>query len=86
MLTRPELIQVESPDEYLTKIEIGKHGLIIQGEYGSGLLLPQVFTEYNCTPSHALDMTCEKANLPLGAWRDPENKVFRFEALVFHEK
>src|SRR3989344_7348004 len=54
VLTKPEIIEVESPLEYPDKIKIGKHGLIIKKIYNSGLLLPQVFAENNCTPKEAL--------------------------------
>jgi uncharacterized protein (TIGR00296 family) len=85
VLTKPELIEVEEPEEYLDKVEVGKHGLIIKHMYDSGLLLPQVFTEYDCTPKKALEMTCEKAGLDEDAWKDPEAKIYRFQAQIFEE-
>ena len=45
VLTKPKLLEVEDPKEYLDKIKIGKHGLIIRTGFQSGLLLPQVFTD-----------------------------------------
>ncbi len=86
VLTLPELIQVSHPEEYPRKIEIGKDGLIIRGRYGSGLLLPQVFTEYNCTPLLALEMTCQKAGLSSDAWKDSSNRLYKFHAEIFSEK
>lgn len=85
LLTKPELIEVEKPNEYLDKIVIGKHGLIIKNMYNSGLLLPQVFTEYKCTPKEALEMLCEKAGLDKDAWQDEESKIYSFEAVIFSE-
>ncbi|NTV23296.1 MAG: TIGR00296 family protein [Nanoarchaeota archaeon] len=86
VLTMPELIEVEKPEEYLDKIEIGKHGLIIKHIYRSGLLLPQVFTEYESTPKEALEMLCEKAGLDHESWQDPEVQIYSFEAEIFAEK
>ena len=85
VLTVPELINVKKPEEYLKKINIGKDGLIIRSSFGSGLLLPQVFTDYNCNAEQALQMLCQKAGLPLDAWKNLENKIYKFQAEIFHE-
>jgi uncharacterized protein len=86
VLTLPELIAVDKADDYLKKIEIGKDGLIIRGRFGSGLLLPQVFTEYKATPLKALQMTCQKAGLAADAWKDLHNRIYKFQAEIFSEK
>lgn len=82
ILTVPELIKVDKPEEYLDKIKIGKDGLIINNQ---GLLLPQVFTQYNCNVEKALEMTCNKANLDSDAWKDLNNKLYKFQAQIFSE-
>ena len=84
VLTVPEEIIVDKPEEYLKNIKIGEDGLIIRGS-SSGLLLPQVFIDYNCNPKKALEMTCQKAMLPFDAWKDNENKVYKFQAAIFSE-
>ncbi|MBU2561133.1 MAG: TIGR00296 family protein [Nanoarchaeota archaeon] len=84
VLTVPEEI-ASDPEDLPKHIKIGEDGLIIKGPSGSGLLLPQVFTEYHCTPERALEMTCQKAGLPEDAWKNRKNKVFRFQAQVFSE-
>ncbi len=85
VLTKPELINVEKPEDYLRKIRIGEDGLIIRGLYGSGLLLPQVFTEYKCDAEQAFNMVCEKAGLDRDAWKDLNNKIYKFQAQIFKE-
>lgn len=85
VLTVPELIKVEKPEEYLKKINIGKDGLIIRSTFTSGLLLPQVFTEHKCTVKQALDMTCQKAGLGTDAWNDLNNKIYKFQAIIYKE-
>lgn len=85
VLTKPQLMEVENPEEYLDKIEIGKHGLIIKNGFNSGLLLPQVFTEYKSTPKEALEMLCQKAGLDEDTWKDEDTKIYFFQAQIFEE-
>lgn len=85
VLTVPKLIEVIKPEDYLDRIKIGKDGLIIRG-MSSGLLLPQVFTEYDSTPKEALEMTCQKAGLHNDAWKNPSNQMFKFQAQIFAEQ
>ena len=42
VLTPPMEIDVSDPIEYLSKIKVGRDGLIIRHSFSSGLLLPQV--------------------------------------------
>ena len=46
VLTPPKKIVSSKPEEYLSKIKVGRDGLIIKYGYCSGLLLPQVPVEY----------------------------------------
>jgi uncharacterized protein (TIGR00296 family) len=85
VLTVPKLIEVESPEEYMDKIIVGRHGLIIKKEWKSGLLLPQVFSDLDCTPKEALEMVCEKANLEPDEWKE-DAEVFTFSAEIFSEE
>jgi len=85
VLTVPELIKAQKPEEYAKKIEIGKDGLIVRGASGSGLLLPQVFPEWNADAKKALEMTCEKAGMDNACWKDPKNKFYKFQAQIFNE-
>ena len=86
VLTKPELVKVGKAEDYLKKIKVGEDGLIIRGTYGSGLLLPQVFKEYNCDAKQALEMTCQKAGLSPDAWMDLSNKIYKFQAQIFSEE
>ncbi len=84
VLTKPELMKGKR-EEYPKKIKIGKHGLIVEAGFFKGLLLPQVFTEHKCTPEQALDMTCDKANLNPGCWKEDKCKVYTFSCEIFEE-
>ncbi len=64
---------------------IGKHGLIIEYNGYSGLLLPQVAVEWNMNREEFLDAVCEKAGLPPGFWKSKGVKLYAFEAEVFGE-
>jgi hypothetical protein len=85
VLTVPELIKVENPEEYMEKIKIGKDGLIIRSGLGSGLLLPQVATEYKWNVKTFLEHLCQKAWLGKDAWKNPDNKIYNFQAQIFSE-
>lgn len=65
-------------------IEVGRDGLFITGRGRSGVLLPQVATEYGMNREEFLDATCEKAGLPLGFWKQGA-RIQRFTAQVFSE-
>ena len=81
-------ISVLSPLEEvknLDEIEVGIHGLYITKGLHTGLLLPQVATEYDWDSLTFLQETCYKAGLQRGAWRDKDAKVYRFSAEVFGE-
>jgi AmmeMemoRadiSam system protein A len=79
VLTAP--VRVGSPEE----IEIGRDGLILEARGRSGLLLPQVATEWGFDRDRFLDEVSRKAGLPPGAWRDPNATLWRFQAEVFEE-
>lgn len=85
VLTLPEEIKAKNPEEYIDAIEIGKHGLIAECDGKRGLLLPQVFPEWNADARKALEMTCEKAGLEKNAWKRKDCKILKFEAQIFIE-
>ena len=65
-------------------IEVGRHGLYITRGFNSGVLLPQVATEYGWDRTTFLEQTCRKAGLPKNAWQEGA-KILSFEAEVFGE-
>jgi AmmeMemoRadiSam system protein A len=67
------------------KIEIGKHGLVIDSGYQRGLLLPQVATEYGWDQKQFLKHTALKAGLPPDAWKHKEVRIFTFTVEKFEE-
>jgi AmmeMemoRadiSam system protein A len=67
------------------EIEVGKHGLVIDGGYTRGLLLPQVATEYGWGREQFLSQTCRKAGLPTDAWKKKGVTIYSFTSDVFSE-
>ena len=85
----PELdieISVLTPLKRITdvnEIEVGKHGIYIMKGMWSGLLLPQVATEYGWDRLAFLEHTCQKAGLPPNAWKEKDIEIYIFSADIF---
>ncbi|MCR9296609.1 MAG: AmmeMemoRadiSam system protein B [bacterium] len=60
-------------------IKIGRHGLMIQRNGRSGLLLPSVATERGWNSLQFLHAVCNKAGLPIGSWESPDATLFTFD-------
>jgi uncharacterized protein (TIGR00296 family) len=85
ILTRPEAIEVPRPQDMPARVRIGTDGLIVSRYHLSGLLLPQVATEFNLDQTEFLSQACMKAGLPPDSWLDKETKVQVFQAQIFSE-
>ncbi len=85
----PELeieISVLTPLRKITdvnEIEVGKHGIYIKKGWNSGLLLPQVATDYGWDRMTFLEHTCQKAGLPQNAWKERNTEIYIFSADIF---
>ena len=77
----PPASMTKCPDPEL--IKVGRHGLYIRKSMHSGLLLPQVATEWGWDRETFLDQTCVKAGLPKGTWRKSKTEIWWFEAVIF---
>lgn len=86
MLSKPELIQINDPEEYPKKIKIGREGLIVKKDSFKGVLLPQIPIEFKWNPKDFLSRACMKADLRPSAWRHPDIKIYKFDAQVFAEE
>jgi len=86
ILTPPQDIHVSNPRELPSKVRIGTDGLIVSRFGFSGLLLPQVATEYSLDPTEFLSQTCLKAGLPPDSWLEEGTEVKAFQAEIFAEK
>lgn len=85
VLTPPEEIKVDEYSKYLSEIKVGRDGLIVENSFASGLLLPQVPTEYGWNEKEFLEYTCQKAGLEKEAWKDNSTKILKFQGIIFKE-
>jgi AmmeMemoRadiSam system protein A len=73
------LRQISSVEE----IKVGMHGIYLKRGGCSGLLLPQVASEWGWDRTTFLEHTCTKAGLPEDAWKDDESEIYIFSADIF---
>ncbi|MDY9922217.1 TIGR00296 family protein [Methanobacterium sp.] len=85
VLTKPELVEVRKPAEYLEKVEVGRDGLIVEKGMYRGLLLPQVPVEWNWDIGDFLANTCIKAGLSPDCWLEEGVKLYSFQSQIFSE-
>jgi len=85
VLTPPQLINVEKPTDYPSKVKVGQDGLIVERGYYKGLLLPQVPVEWNWNGEEFLCQCCLKAGLPPDHWLVKGTKVYKFSCIIARE-
>jgi len=86
VLTPPESVTVQKPEDYIKQIKVGEHGLIVEKGFYKGLLLPQVPVEWGWCEEEFLCQCCIKAGLPPDSWLTKGAKISRFSAIVFEEE
>jgi uncharacterized protein len=86
VMTPPELVKADKPTDYLTKIKVGRDGLILEHGYNKGLLLPQVPVDLNWNEEEFLCQTAMKAGLQPDAWLLKNTKLYSFQAIIFEEE
>ncbi len=85
VLTPPRFLEAGSRRGLPNLVEVGRHGLIVERGASSGLLLPQVATEWNWDASEFLTNCCLKAGLSPDSWLVDGTKVSVFEGEIFEE-
>ena len=85
ILSDTEEISSNSIDDIINSIKIGRDGLIIEKDFQSGLLLPQVPVEYNWDIEEFLNHTCHKAGLSSDSWKHDKTKILKFQGIIFRE-
>jgi uncharacterized protein (TIGR00296 family) len=86
VLTPPELIETNNPEEYVSKFKVGEHGLIVERGGFKGLLLPQVPVEWNWCEEEFLCQCCMKAGLTPDTWLAKGTKIYKFKGIIFEEE
>jgi uncharacterized protein (TIGR00296 family) len=85
VLTPPELVKAQKPDQYPSLIKVGVDGLIIELGFRKGLLLPQVPVEERWDEEEFLSHTCIKAGLSKDCWMDKNSLIYKFQGQIFSE-
>ncbi len=81
VLTEP--VRMDAAD--LSRLVIGRDGLLVRRGPAQAVLLPQVATAHGFGPEAFLNAVCHKAGLAPDSWREPATQVFTFTAAVFVE-
>jgi AmmeMemoRadiSam system protein A len=80
------VLGLPEPVAHLEEVQIGRHGLLIEGRGRRGLLLPQVASERDWLARTFAEQTCSKAGLDDHAYLEEDVLLYKFEAEVFNEK
>lgn len=85
VLTKPEVLSVSKNRDLPSRLRVGVDGLIVSRLGQSGLLLPQVATEFGLDQIEFLSQACLKAGLSPDSWLDRATEVRTFQADIFAE-
>lgn len=85
VLTPPQPLLTDDRKTLPDHIRVGRHGLIIEAHGQSGLLLPQVATEWKWDATEFLTNCCLKAGLPPDSWLLEGTTVKVFEGEIYEE-
>lgn len=67
-----------------TKIELGKHGIMLQAKGKHAVFLPHVPIEQGWTLEQTFEQLCYKAGLPKEAWKEKGTTFYWYEGLLLH--
>ena len=84
ILTEPTPLSYASPEELLRALRVGIDGVIILQGGRSATFLPQVWQQLP-EPQDFLSHLCQKACLPVDAWRSGGLEVFTYRVQYFAE-
>lgn len=84
VLTAPQPLSYDGPDDLLRKLRPEVDGVIIERGWQRATFLPQVWEQLP-NPVEFLEHLCYKAGLPINAWRWPDLKVSTYQVEKFEE-
>jgi AmmeMemoRadiSam system protein A len=85
VLSRPEPLSYDSPDDLIAKLRPGVDGLVIERGWNRATFLPQVWEKLS-DPHEFLQHLCRKAYLPADAYRHPGLDVYTYQVEKFEEE
>ncbi|MBR9682536.1 MAG: TIGR00296 family protein [Candidatus Aenigmarchaeota archaeon] len=81
----PELIDIRSPRDYLSRIQIGKDGLVLRKGIMTGDILPEIPVGNSWDVEKYLKHLCVKTGLASNAWTNLSAKIYKFDTETFSE-
>jgi AmmeMemoRadiSam system protein A len=85
VLTAPEPLDFDGPDDLLHKLRPNIDGVLIERGWNRATFLPQVWEQLP-SPEDFLGNLCYKAGLPPNAWRWPDLEVSTYQVEKFEEE
>jgi len=83
VLTTPQPLDYNAPDEIPNLLVPGRDGVTIIHGLKRATFLPQVWEKVE-DPEHFLTMLCQKARLPADAWKRGELEISTYRVESFH--
>lgn len=84
VLTRPQPLEYETPEDLLTRLRPRVDGVLLQDGLRRATFLPQVWEKIP-DPAEFLDNLCYKMGAEPGLWRRKHLDVFTYQVEEFHE-
>jgi len=85
VLTAPQPLDFDGPEDLIRKLRPHIDGVIIEHGWNRATFLPQVWEQLP-SPEEFLSHLCYKAGLPGNAWRWPDLEVSIYQVEEFAEK
>jgi AmmeMemoRadiSam system protein A len=85
VLTAPQPLDYDGPEDLIRKLRPNMDGVIIEHGWNRATFLPQVWEQLP-SPEEFLGHLCYKAGLPSNAWRWPDLEVSIYQVEEFTEK
>ncbi len=83
VLTTPQSLEYNAPDEIPNLLVPGRDGVTIVHGFKKATFLPQVWEKVD-GPEDFLTMLCQKARLPADAWKRGELEISTYRVESFH--
>lgn len=84
ILTKPEPLAFDSPEDLLAKLAPHRDGVVLQLGSRTATFLPQVW-EQIADKTRFLEALSQKAGADRDAWRRPDTRVLTYRVEAFHE-
>lgn len=77
VLSLPKRIVFDNPDDLISKIKVGDHGIILQSDFYQATFLPDVWKELPKVEDFLTNLSL-KAGLGPDAWKNPSTEFFYY--------